>query len=489
LQILKPCSWLAILLTVFCPLLCQGGGGDGVQAQEGEWSTPVNLSNTPAKSWLPSACADRAGNIHVLWAEFVDAKSTTSDTVYYTMWDGQRWTDPADIVITGAGPASQAFNAVWYPACAADDLGRLHLVWTDTHSIYYSQAYINGEPWKATAWSTPLVVYPNPTAPGGMPHMAVDSQGGIHIVFNTYDRSYHIASTDGGQSWSDPVSMAVTPDRATRPRIFVDDQDVLHVGITEVNEMDNGIGVLYSRSLDGGRSWEDAQQLDGDTGAQDPIWAVVGMDGKGMLHAVWPARYDKAFYHQMSDDRGRAWSQAEPMGNTVGEAGFGWPAMAMDSAGTLHLLLSTNDNISHYQWDGSEWTGPEDVSRTETSSNMPSLVVSGGNLLHAIWMEYAPEQEDVHASGNTEIYHSVRTVAAPARPPAGFSHVTTTPVPTGTSRPVVQATATAVPTRVHVSSTKPEAPTSEAASLLTGILLSAALMAVVVTGRGLLGRK
>lgn len=480
---LNLCRCMLGMVILAAGLLLQAGRPGVVDAQSTEWSAPINLSSTTTKSWLPSACADRAGNLHVVWGEFVDPQSSTSDTLYYTRWDGKEWTEPADILITGRGPASQAQNAVWYPACAADGFGRLHVVWTDTHSIYYSRATIGKDVWKAAAWSAPRAIFPNPNAPGGFPHIAVDSQDTIHVVFNTYDESLHIRSTDGGQTWSEPISLAVTPDRATRPRLLIDDQDILHVGITEVNETDNGIGILYNRSLDSGQSWGEAQQLDADFDAEYPIEPAIGMDGQDMLHVVWVGWRNGAFYHQVSADAGASWSRPKEVLRVPGGIGFRATAMATDSAGALHLLLSYRRDALHQQWTGSGWTQSVNVSRSETSSDMPTLLVTSGNQLHAVWLEYVAGQGHVHEGGNMEVFYSTASLPAPSLLPSGFLASKDPAAPTGlpSARRAVRECATATPTPARVSPDRvPNLESGQSGPLTVGIVLTTVAMALVV---------
>jgi len=455
-----------------------------VYAQTSKWSTPLNLSKTQTKSWLPSACADRAGNVHVVWAEFANSNSSTSDTVYYAMWDGRQWSKPSAILVTGAEPASLARNAVWHPGCATDDVGRLHVVWTDTHSVYYSQAYIGDETWTAGVWSPPRAIFPNPGAPGGFPAITVDNQQTVHVTLNTLEQIYYLSSRDGGKSWSKPISIADTPNRATRPRILADNQGFLHVGISEVNESDNGIGVLYARSLDNGQTWDVTRRLSDGTKGRYPIWLTIGIDGQGVLHAVWPAAQDFVFYHRWSNTKGASWS--EPKVIAQGKAGYGWPSMAIDGDGILHLLVSVSDDIYHYQWNGTNWIQTENVSRTSSSSNKPTLLVTGGNQLHAIWMEYAPGYTDVHNSGNAEIYYSTTTISASAKPLATFlpRPPTATVVPTATRAGIAQPTARATSVRLPISSeSAPDLQSGQTVPLLAGILPIMFLLGLVLLWR------
>ena len=451
-----------------------------VHAQGGGWTPPVNLSDTMTKSWLPAACADSAGNVHVFWAEFVNPDSESSDTLYYRKWDGQNWSRPAAVLVTG-GPASQAQNAVWYPACAADDSGVLHVVWTDTHSVYYSQAAIDGEPWRPQAWSKPKAIYPNRGNFGSFPDIAVDPQGSIHVVFSTYDQSYHIRSDDGGGKWSVPVSIFDTPNVASRPRISIEENGTMHVGISEVDFTDSALNVVYARSTDGGETWDDVNPLSLDTEARYPVRMIARREPGGALRAIWPDNIMGVFYERRSMDEGDSWGKPETI--VQGSPGFGWPALASDSGGVAHLLVSVGGEIEHRAWEGSVWSSPDNISRTPTSSDMPILVVTNGNRLHAIWMEWVEGQRDVHDEGNMEIFYSTETVSAPFVAGREFSPVPTPSAPAVTETPTREAptavppAATGTPPRVNRLRAGSAGPS---AVVLTGLASAVVVLGLVV---------
>ncbi len=453
------------------------------QGQASKWSQPLNISKTTSKSWLPSACADRQGNVHVVWAEFDSDSSSTSDTVYYAWWNGRQWSKPAAILVSGAGPASGAQNAAWHPVCAADDYGRLHVVWTDTHSIFYSQGQIGTEITDARGWSPRRMLYPNPGAPAGFPAIAVDGPQTVYVAFNIYSQTLFLSSSDGGRNWSQPVSVADTPNRATRPRIFVAGQGVIHIGMMEVNDSDNGIGALYARSTDGGRTWYTSRELSGGTDGRYPGSLNLAMDGQGILHAVWPAVQDFVFFDRSSKTKGSTWSDAVTIAR--GKVGYGSPSMGLDVDGNLHLLLTIAGDIVHYQWDGTKWVRLENVSQTKSSSEMPTLLVTNGNLLHAIWMEYAQGTDDVHGSGNFEIYYSAAMLPMTAKPITTFLPQ----VPTATLAPTTTPTRIIYPTPTVTAGGNsafqdpvPDLQNRQVIPLIAGVVPIMLLLALVVVG-------
>lgn len=57
---------IVVLLSI---LLSASGTGRLGFAQEGSWSEPINISNTPNSSWFPDLAVDSQANVHVIWGE------------------------------------------------------------------------------------------------------------------------------------------------------------------------------------------------------------------------------------------------------------------------------------------------------------------------------------------------------------------------------------------------------------------------------------
>jgi hypothetical protein len=85
----------------------------------------------------------------------------------------------------------------------------------------------------------------------------------------------------------------------------------------------------------------------------------------------------------------------------AGASRAGWPtaespSLALDAGGTLHALFANtfdgNQEIYHVRFDGSRWSLPENVSRTDGYSSFPTLRAGGGELpLAATWTEIGVE--------------------------------------------------------------------------------------------------
>ncbi len=130
--------------------------------------------------------------------------------------------------------------------------------------------------------------------------------------------------------------------------------DRLHVVYAvPVNE---GRGVYYTASDDGGLTWSEALQVFDAAGAG---WAAVdyprlAVDPLGVLHAIWirtSLSADTAslgVYYAFSADGGEGWS--EPL--MVAEGDYVWPSVVTDGMGGVHLFWNqaTGARSWWHQW-------------------------------------------------------------------------------------------------------------------------------------------
>jgi hypothetical protein len=114
---------------------------------------------------------------------------------------------------------------------------------------------------------------------------------------------------------------------------------------------------------------------------------------------------------------------------------------------------------------------------------MPILLVTNGNRIHAIWMEWVEGQRDVHDEGNMEIFYSTETVSAPFVAGREFSPVPTPSAPAVTETPTREAptavppAATGTPPRVNRLRAGSAGPS---AVVLTGLASAVVVLGLVV---------
>ncbi|MBN1979699.1 MAG: hypothetical protein JW918_20070 [Anaerolineae bacterium] len=471
-----------------------------VRAQVGGWSDPVNLSNTETKSWIPAIAADDFGNVHVLWGEWLDDDNDWGDAIYYTMWDGETWSVPNDVLISPAGAVSDL------PAIAADSQGRLHVVWEAQPGIYYSQAWIQDSPWLATAWSPPKAIS---LVGRGRAYIAVDDEDNVHVVWidpppdtrildgelcpDCWD-VYYTRSSDGGQSWSAPINLSDSVYRPAYPFLAIDGQGVIHAAWDEHNAADQAITGGYSRSLDGGATWSQPWDVGRDVAPENLVSLHVGLGAEGQVYLTWRLWQAAGTFLRRSTNGGETWSPIVRLPQ-LDYGGYGYLETASDSAGRLYLAASAgpyeNKEVYVGQWGANDWMWLLDVSDTPVHSSRPRLVVSEGNVVHLVWFEHTEGQATIHEEGNMEIWYSrletdaphLPARALPARPP-----VTATPAPDAypTPTPVPTQASLAPPLRLDDS---PALSPNPGTAIWTGMAAAAVVVGLVTAVRLWLGRR
>jgi hypothetical protein len=90
-------------------------------------------------------------------------------------------------------------------------------------------------------------------------------------------------------------------------------------------------------------------------------------------------------FHQWSADGGQTWSVPTQL---CGGAGLTRaPALAVDSAGVVHLAAICTEGLAYSCWREGTWSTPEtiDAGSKGYEPYHPALVVSEGNRLFVLW--------------------------------------------------------------------------------------------------------
>jgi hypothetical protein len=429
-------------------------------AQTGLWTKPVNISQTSNASWFPDLAVDSAGNVHGIWCETTPLKGGgDKEQAYYSMWDGQTWSTPNDIV----PPQVDIIRS----AIAVDAYDTLHLVF-GWHKMYYKRARAS-EAQSAAAWTSPYLV--NDRLHTYMKDIAV-YEDTLHIVYDdmgVQDEDvecpgcadiYYRRSTDRGLTWSMPVALFPTGTGSNYAQMEVDKAGVVYVAWNEgwdrfVGGWDPRYGV-YMYSADGGSTWS----------APTIVWypnatnmrLAVGSNGQGGVMLVWRTASQEypGIYYMWSTDYGESWAPPQALPNIFAQTSIsnhGMYDMATDSGGHIHLVVVGRPSLEedglgvyHLEWDGTSWSPPTAIYRGAGFPDYPNIVISEGNKLHVAW--YVRETLE---GGNNEIWYSSSQAASPAQTPVPLptSTPTLTPTPLATATP----TATPYPTLAPGSST------------------------------------
>jgi hypothetical protein len=145
--------------------------GKQALAQGGSWSTPVMISTNTANSWWPDVAVDGWGQPHIVW----NSGRSDKDLLMYSAPAERGWLEPNDIAVTAHG------GYTIRPAIAVDNAATLHVTFRGETTIYYTNAPAS-KAWSASSWSPRRRI--SGAGAAYYSDVAVDEQGGIHIVWN-----------------------------------------------------------------------------------------------------------------------------------------------------------------------------------------------------------------------------------------------------------------------------------------------------------------
>jgi len=192
------------------------------------WSEPVDLSQSEGLPGLLAVATDTEDWVHVLWSE-ATAEGLPGEGLHYAGYNGARWTRSAEVLRSPEGKAEQPALVV-----VGD---RLHVVWSGGRSgeIFYSRAYVR-DAYVPGGWSEPQPL-PAPGDVGSEPVIVADLVGTLHVVYavplNEGRGIYYTRSADGGETWSEAQvvfdAAAAGWAMVDHPSLAVDQQGTLHV--------------------------------------------------------------------------------------------------------------------------------------------------------------------------------------------------------------------------------------------------------------------
>ncbi len=285
------------------------------------WLRPVNLSRSGATE-DPQMVRDSNGTYHVLWRDAIDG-------FVYTRGNDEAWSAPGAPELPFATRRFFELDPedptpLFSPTLVADKQGRIHAFWIDTASAGGALFYHSSVPAESfsnfDAWTAPVGL----DSAGLKMAAAADDAGRLHLVFIRPDESatrpsgvyYRRLETNG--TWSTPVLLyssrylrAIPAEEANVGITVQSGDDLLVVWDDTGREQ-----VFFARSLDGGTNWDPPQEIDrrapeDDATAAGPSNLTVGADG-GTVLLTWSAGHEPGRecvqYVRSSSDGGASWT-------------------------------------------------------------------------------------------------------------------------------------------------------------------------------------
>lgn len=459
-----------LLLAPPCPAIAQTG--------EGGWSVPAKIYEGQGTMSEPALAADQMGILHAFW-KYLEEGSPSA--IFYARWNSSEWSQPVDVVATSGSPQG--------PSAVVDRFGMIHLIWQGPgNALYYSSASVE-DAHTASGWTEPvLLVQSNAHA-----DIKSDAAGTLYLVYPGLQRDgvYCMISENGGGNWMAPslVASPVKPDATTEfVRLSVSPDGDLHVVWSEFR-LPLGmpaLGVFYARSDDRGQTWSRPYEL-----ADEPYLEanIVAVD-ENTIHVAWNAPVGlKGRYHRWSGDGGATWSNTNEIASPeLGGGSTNPPALSVDSAGTVHVVVNTQpggvDATMYTAGRNGAWLPLLDLSHAAPEyigliNEASALAITRGHLLHVLFVD----------NDGARIWHTYKSSSAsvvPATPftPLILQHLSTDEAEVVTPRPAADKASNLAPDDVSTETKSfnvaPTGSASLSSSLIIGILPAAVLVGGVM---------
>ncbi len=441
-----------------------GGAGDA-------WWTAQNL--VPMESWFPPPSAWRAalnlefdlaelsnlrltsdpsGQFHAFWsfAESEESEGLLSH-IQYALYNGELWFGPTTVLQSPEGRVSQ-FDV------AADPTGRLMIVWSTDPAgeLYFSWANAS-QASSPIEWAEPTLL-PSLRTPVSSPDLFIDAFGITYVSYTiplNEDRGvYLVRSTDGGDTWSDPVrifdAVEADWDMVDQSRIARNQDGSLHALWTQ-STLPGGegpIALYYGRSEDNGEPWTISELVI----ENRVLWSQIVAIENRLVHRIWRESIEnqEILRHQVSLDNGITWSQPENVTN-LGQSGEPLNISA-DPSGQLHLVLISEFRegefiLQHWRWNGETWTKEESRDLERKIASVPKFIdamVSRQGQLAVLF--YALDSLDPREDQKNEVFFTRRDMELPEGIVMPVTTVTPAAQPTPIEIPTLIPTLMPTPT-------------------------------------------
>lgn len=374
---------------------------------------------------LAAPATTQAGSLHVTWKERIEVAAGDAYAGPWRMNDSE-----------------------WYyvddPTVAVNDQGRVGVAWADqaNKDIFFQRYGPDGR----AQLERPVNVSRSPKIFSWLPRITIASAAPAHvyilwqeIVFSggTHGGEIFFArSTDGGETFSDPLNLSNTIAGAGKGRLSrnywhngsldlaLGPEGHLYVAWTEYE------GALwFRRSADGGKSFSEPLRIAGSHAqpARGPSLAVAADD---TVYVAWSVGEGRAadIHVAKSEDRGRTFGKPRTVFTGPGHADA--PKVAADGKGTLHLVYAESPTGPWQRYrilytrsrdKGRTFEKPREVSspaiRGFQSAGFPALSLDGKGNPYLLWELFPDHRGRSQGLGFSYSTDGGRTFARPALVP------------------------------------------------------------------------
>jgi hypothetical protein len=260
---------------------------------------PVNVSGSPGVfSWLPRVVVTDGDppEVFVLWQEIVFSGGSHGGEAFFARSDdgGRTFGEPVNLSRTPAGDGKGRLTPERWDNGSLDLArgpgGTLYAAWTEYEGALWLRRSEDG----GRSFSDKVRVGGDDDAPARGPSLAPGPDGRVHLAWSVGgDPAADLrlaTSRDGGRSFGEPRPILESDGHSDVARIARDGRGRLHL---VHGESPGGplrrYHVRYARSPDGGRSWEAHRRIsrapgERHRGAHGP---ALALDSAGTIHVLW----------------------------------------------------------------------------------------------------------------------------------------------------------------------------------------------------------
>lgn len=328
------------------------------------------------------------------------------------------WLDPVDAAVGDAvrGPwrmNDSRFHYVDDPAPVLFDGGDTAVVWVDNErQDVFFQRFEDGTP----QFDEPTDVSENPGIFSWLPAVDTGPDGEIYVLWQEIVFSggshggeiFFSRSVDGGESFDDFINLSETTAGAGKGRLT---PERWHNGSLDLAVSPDGDiyavwteyeGALrFSRSTDGGETFTDPVHIAG--GDDEPMRGpTIDVDADGAVYLAWTVGQRETADIQFARlEDGESFEVLDPPAPTDGHSDG--PALVVDADGTIHLVFGDSPAGPFQQYrvlytrsnDGGETFGePTELSDTTAgepqAANFPSIAAGANGRIYVVW-EHFPD--------------------------------------------------------------------------------------------------
>lgn len=378
------------------------------------WKIPVQITSINQRISQLISVSDEKNNIHTFWLQSSSVGGSEAKTLYYSKWSNGEWSKPISVLSESNEQPIQFY-------VSADIPNRLLLTWVDGQTGGIMFSWVNSDRVaNRSEWDTPVYV-PTISPITSSPKILADVSGRIIITYavplNERRGVYYVLSDDAGRTWSGPFlifdAFVAGWDGVDKPEIGLSGDGRLHIvfeRFTLQGDQRRSMGIYYSQSVDGGRTWSDAEMV-----SEQPIsWSRIVGFAENTVHRLWQERNGTNLvdFHQFSQDGGESWSKPVSVGAGTDEICS--PSIDVDKSGNIHILqLVENDGISiiHHEWNGLQWSMQEshEIKKYDvpnTACELVSDLSPGGNFIAIVLIRH----RDLAGSDLSEILSVERSL-------------------------------------------------------------------------------